>query len=83
VVAVVHKHCFLGDGFYAEWLANIEKLRTRFPEDAVFYIGHGGHLVSYGRLGVAQKDGVFIVIEASDPDLVLSTAEALVSVAPR
>jgi glyoxylase-like metal-dependent hydrolase (beta-lactamase superfamily II) len=53
VVAVVHKHCFLGDGFYAEWLANIEKLRTRFPEDAVFYIGHGGHLVSYGRLGVA------------------------------
>jgi glyoxylase-like metal-dependent hydrolase (beta-lactamase superfamily II) len=37
-----HKHCFLGDGFYAEWLANIEKLRTRFPEDAVFYIGHGG-----------------------------------------
>jgi glyoxylase-like metal-dependent hydrolase (beta-lactamase superfamily II) len=37
-----HKHCFLGDGFYAEWLANIEKLRTRFPEDAVFCIGHGG-----------------------------------------
>jgi glyoxylase-like metal-dependent hydrolase (beta-lactamase superfamily II) len=37
-----HKHCFLGDGFYAEWLANIEKLRARFPDDAVFYIGHGG-----------------------------------------
>ena len=37
-----HKHCFLADGFYAEWLANIEKLRARFPEDAVFYIGHGG-----------------------------------------
>jgi glyoxylase-like metal-dependent hydrolase (beta-lactamase superfamily II) len=37
-----HKHCFLGDGFYAEWLANIEKLRARFPEDAVLHIGHGG-----------------------------------------
>jgi glyoxylase-like metal-dependent hydrolase (beta-lactamase superfamily II) len=37
-----HKHGFLGDGFYAEWLANIEKLRARFPEDAVFHIGHGG-----------------------------------------
>ena len=37
-----HKHCYLADGFYDEWLANIEKLRTRFPDDAVFYIGHGG-----------------------------------------
>ena len=37
-----HKHCYLADGFYAEWLANIEKLRARFPDDAVFYVGHGG-----------------------------------------
>jgi glyoxylase-like metal-dependent hydrolase (beta-lactamase superfamily II) len=37
-----HKHCYLADGFYREWLTNIEKLRTRFPEDAVFHIGHGG-----------------------------------------
>ena len=36
------KHCFLADGFYVEWLANIETLRARFPRDAVFYIGHGG-----------------------------------------
>ena len=27
-----HKHCYLADGFYAQWLANIETLRTRFPE---------------------------------------------------
>jgi glyoxylase-like metal-dependent hydrolase (beta-lactamase superfamily II) len=37
-----HKHCFLGDGFHKEWLANIETLRERFPSDAVFYVGHGG-----------------------------------------
>jgi glyoxylase-like metal-dependent hydrolase (beta-lactamase superfamily II) len=36
------RHCFLADGFYEEWLANIEALRARFPEDAVFHIGHGG-----------------------------------------
>ena len=37
-----HKHCFLGDGFYEDWLRNIDTLRTRFPAGAVFYIGHGG-----------------------------------------
>jgi len=37
-----HKHCFLADGFHTNWLANIERLRARFPRDAVFHIGHGG-----------------------------------------
>jgi glyoxylase-like metal-dependent hydrolase (beta-lactamase superfamily II) len=37
-----HVHCYLADGFHAEWLANIETLRERFPSDAVFHIGHGG-----------------------------------------
>jgi glyoxylase-like metal-dependent hydrolase (beta-lactamase superfamily II) len=37
-----HKHCYLADGFYREWLANIETLRDRFPDDAVFHVGHGG-----------------------------------------
>jgi glyoxylase-like metal-dependent hydrolase (beta-lactamase superfamily II) len=37
-----HKHCFLADGFYEQWLANIETLRDRFPADVVFHIGHGG-----------------------------------------
>jgi glyoxylase-like metal-dependent hydrolase (beta-lactamase superfamily II) len=37
-----HKHCYLADGFYEQWLANIETLRTRFPVEAVLYIGHGG-----------------------------------------
>jgi glyoxylase-like metal-dependent hydrolase (beta-lactamase superfamily II) len=37
-----HKHCYLADGFYAQWLANIETLRKRFPGVAVLHIGHGG-----------------------------------------
>jgi glyoxylase-like metal-dependent hydrolase (beta-lactamase superfamily II) len=37
-----HKHCFLADGFHREWLANIEMLRERFPDNATFHIGHGG-----------------------------------------
>ena len=36
------KHCYLADGFHQEWLMNIERLRERFPSDAVFHIGHGG-----------------------------------------
>jgi glyoxylase-like metal-dependent hydrolase (beta-lactamase superfamily II) len=36
------KHCYLADGFYSEWLANIRELEGRFPPDAVLYIGHGG-----------------------------------------
>jgi glyoxylase-like metal-dependent hydrolase (beta-lactamase superfamily II) len=36
------RHCFLADGFYEQWLANIETLRERFPSDAVLYLGHGG-----------------------------------------
>jgi glyoxylase-like metal-dependent hydrolase (beta-lactamase superfamily II) len=36
------KHCYLADGFHREWLANIAALRERFPDDATFYIGHGG-----------------------------------------
>jgi glyoxylase-like metal-dependent hydrolase (beta-lactamase superfamily II) len=37
-----HRHCYLADGFYQQWLENIEELRERFPGDCVFHIGHGG-----------------------------------------
>jgi len=36
------KHAYLADGFFREWLQNIERLRDRFPEDSVLYLGHGG-----------------------------------------
>src|ERR1039457_7001149 len=37
-----HMHCYLADGFFEQWLQNIETLRSRFPTDAVLHIGHGG-----------------------------------------
>jgi glyoxylase-like metal-dependent hydrolase (beta-lactamase superfamily II) len=37
-----HMHCYLADGFYRQWLANIDRLRERFPAEATLYIGHGG-----------------------------------------
>ena len=52
-----HKHCYLADGFYVEWLRNIEKLRARFPGDAVFHIGHGG------PVGVEMWDWQRVYIE--------------------
>jgi glyoxylase-like metal-dependent hydrolase (beta-lactamase superfamily II) len=45
-----HKHCYLADGFYEQWLANIETLRRRFPPDAALYVGHGD------PVGVADWD---------------------------
>ncbi len=37
-----HTHCYLADGFYREWLQNIQLLSARFPREAVLHIGHGG-----------------------------------------
>ena len=67
-----HKHCYLADGFYAEWLANIEQLRGRFPDDAVFHIGHGGPVG--GEMWDWQRRYIELFLDAvsnadwSDPD---------------
>jgi glyoxylase-like metal-dependent hydrolase (beta-lactamase superfamily II) len=41
-----HMHCYLADGYFLEWLANIDTLHERFADgvaaEVVFYIGHGG-----------------------------------------
>jgi glyoxylase-like metal-dependent hydrolase (beta-lactamase superfamily II) len=37
-----HKHAYLADGFYDEWLRNLERLRGELPDDATLHIGHGG-----------------------------------------
>jgi glyoxylase-like metal-dependent hydrolase (beta-lactamase superfamily II) len=36
------KHAYLADGFYEEWLANIEILQRELPPDSALYVGHGG-----------------------------------------
>ncbi len=35
-------HAYLADGFHAEWLANIERVRALLRPDATLRIGHGG-----------------------------------------
>lgn len=36
------KHAYLADGFYEQWLGNLERLRQALPADATLHIGHGG-----------------------------------------
>jgi glyoxylase-like metal-dependent hydrolase (beta-lactamase superfamily II) len=77
-----HKHCYLADGFYDEWLANIEKLRTRFPADAVFYLGHGGPVG--GEMWDWQRGYIETFVDAvsnadwSEPDKAKATVVARV-----
>ena len=34
-------HAYLSDGFHAQWLANIERLKADLPAEATLYVGHG------------------------------------------
>jgi glyoxylase-like metal-dependent hydrolase (beta-lactamase superfamily II) len=34
-------HAYLADGFHAQWLENIERARSQFDPETVFYVGHG------------------------------------------
>ncbi|MEP7000529.1 MAG: MBL fold metallo-hydrolase [bacterium] len=36
-----HMHGFLADGFYEQWLSNIERAKRELPGDAVLLMGHG------------------------------------------
>jgi glyoxylase-like metal-dependent hydrolase (beta-lactamase superfamily II) len=36
-----HMHCYLADGYWEDWLANIATLSAELPSDAVLYPGHG------------------------------------------
>jgi glyoxylase-like metal-dependent hydrolase (beta-lactamase superfamily II) len=39
--AYQHMHCFLGDGYWEEWLVNIGRLRTQLAPRAELHFGHG------------------------------------------
>jgi glyoxylase-like metal-dependent hydrolase (beta-lactamase superfamily II) len=41
-----HKHAFLADGFYEEWLGHLDRLRTELPPDAALHPGHGGQVTT-------------------------------------
>jgi glyoxylase-like metal-dependent hydrolase (beta-lactamase superfamily II) len=35
-------HSYLADGYYEQWLANIDRLKRELPADAALHVGHGG-----------------------------------------
>jgi glyoxylase-like metal-dependent hydrolase (beta-lactamase superfamily II) len=39
--AYQHMHCYLADGYWEPWLANINRLRTQLAPGAELYFGHG------------------------------------------
>ena len=40
-VAYDRHHCYLADGFHAQWLANIARVRRELPAGATLHPGHG------------------------------------------
>ena len=36
-----HMHSYLADGFYEEWLANLERAKRELPADTTLHMGHG------------------------------------------
>jgi len=57
-----HKHAYLADGFYDEWLAHLERLRQELPLDATLHIGHGGPVTPAHRNW--QREYVETFVEA-------------------
>ena len=41
-----HKHAFLADGFYEEWLGHLDRLGKELPADATLHPGHGGQVTT-------------------------------------
>jgi glyoxylase-like metal-dependent hydrolase (beta-lactamase superfamily II) len=39
--AYEHMHCYLADGYWEHWLANIARLRSELALDAEVHFGHG------------------------------------------
>jgi hypothetical protein len=35
-------HCYLADGFFEQWLANIERLQRELPEGPLLHVGRRG-----------------------------------------
>jgi glyoxylase-like metal-dependent hydrolase (beta-lactamase superfamily II) len=53
-----HMHAYLADGFYTEWLANLERAKQLIPRDARLMMGHGepdrGHALFEWQRGYLQ-----------------------------
>ena len=36
-----HMHAYLADGYFEQWLGNLERARREIPADTILYMGHG------------------------------------------
>ncbi|HKP16073.1 MAG TPA: MBL fold metallo-hydrolase [Gemmatimonadaceae bacterium] len=45
-----HMHSYLADGFYEEWLANLERAKRELPADATLHMGHGAPAKGLGLI---------------------------------
>jgi glyoxylase-like metal-dependent hydrolase (beta-lactamase superfamily II) len=36
-----HMHAYLADGYFEQWLGNLERARREIPAEAILYMGHG------------------------------------------
>ena len=54
-----HMHAFLGDGFYDQWLANLERAKRELPADVMLFMGHGepvtGHAILDWQTNYIQR----------------------------
>jgi glyoxylase-like metal-dependent hydrolase (beta-lactamase superfamily II) len=49
-LVISHMHAYLADGFYDEWLTNLERAKRELPPDAVLFMGHGEPLSDHAIL---------------------------------
>jgi glyoxylase-like metal-dependent hydrolase (beta-lactamase superfamily II) len=58
--AYQHMHGFLADGYWEEWLANIDRLRSELAPDAELHFGHGDPAASPPFDWQARYIGAFL-----------------------
>jgi glyoxylase-like metal-dependent hydrolase (beta-lactamase superfamily II) len=67
-----HMHCYLADGHWEAWLANIDRLASELPSDAILHPGHGEparrELLEWQRGYIVRFLEAVTAADWSDPD---------------
>jgi glyoxylase-like metal-dependent hydrolase (beta-lactamase superfamily II) len=54
------KHAYLADGFFEEWLRNLQRLREQLPPDATLHVGHGRAVTPAGFASQGEYIETFV-----------------------